>query len=71
VMTMMTETRSQYVALASERASSPEQADLAVTLVVAAFGRLMHEPTDSDVPLVTRLRALVERMSSTLAEQLA
>ena len=71
VMTMMTETRSQYVALASERASSPEQADLAVTLVMAAFGRLMHEPTDSDVPLVTRLRALVERMSSTLDEQLA
>ena len=70
VMSMMTETRSQYVALASERASSPEQADLAVTLVMAAFGRLMHEPTDSDVPLVTRLRALVERMSSTLDEQL-
>ena len=70
VMSMMTETRSQYVALASERASSPEQADLAVTLVMAAFGRLMHEPVDTDVPLATRLRSLVERMAGTLDEQL-
>jgi len=70
VMSMMTETRAQYVALASERASSSEQADLAVTIVMAAFGRLMHEPTDSDVPLATRLRAVVELMPSTLAEQL-
>ena len=71
VMSMMTETRAQYVALASERASSPEQADLAVTLVMAAFGRLMHEPTDSDVPLATRLRAVVELMPSALDEQLS
>ncbi len=71
VMTMMTETRSQYVALASERASSPEQADLAVTLVMAAFGRLMHDQTDPDVPLVIRLRRLVERMGGVLDEQLS
>ena len=71
VMSMMTETRAQYVALASERASSPEQADLAVTIVMAAFGRLMHESTDSDVPLATRLRSVVELMPSTLAEQLS
>ena len=71
VMSMMTETRSQYVALAAERASSLEQADLAVTLVMAAFGRLMHEPSDSDVPLATRLRQLVERMAGALDEQLA
>lgn len=70
VMNMMTETRSQYVALASERASGPEQADMAVTLVMAAFGRLMHEPNESDAPLATRLRALVDTMSSALDEQL-
>jgi AcrR family transcriptional regulator len=70
VMNMMTETRTQFVALASERASSPEQADLAVTLVMAAFGRLMHEQGDTDTPLVARLRHLVEQMSGTLDEQL-
>ena len=70
-MTMMTETRSQYVALATERAGSPELADLAVTLVMAAFGRLMHDQTDTEVPLTTRLRAMVGRMASALDEQLA
>jgi len=70
VMSMMTETRSQYIALASERASSPEHADLAVTIVMAAFGRLMHDPVDSDIPLATRLRSQVERMGSVLDEQL-
>jgi AcrR family transcriptional regulator len=71
VMGMMTDTRAQYVALASERASSPEQADLAVTLVMAAFGRLMHDQGDSELPLVVRLRHLIDQMSSTLDEQLA
>jgi AcrR family transcriptional regulator len=70
VMTMMTETRSQYVALASERARTPEQADLAVTIVMAAFGRLMHDQGDTDIPLATRLRNMVEQMRSTLDEQL-
>ena len=71
VMNMMTETRAQYVALASERASSPEQADLAITLVMAAFGRLMHDHSDTDTPLVTRLREMVDKMNSTLEEQLS
>jgi AcrR family transcriptional regulator len=70
VMSMMTETRSQYIALASERASSPEQADLAVTIVMAAFGRLMHDQNGSDAPIATRLRELVERMAATFDEQL-
>jgi AcrR family transcriptional regulator len=70
VMSMMTETRSQYIALASERASSPEQADLAVTIVMTAFGRLMHDQNDSDAPIATRLRALVGRMAATFDEQL-
>ena len=69
-MNTMTETRTQFIALAAERASSQEQAELAVTLVMAAFGRLMHEG-DSDVPLVSRLRHLIDQMSSTLDEQLA
>ena len=69
-MNTMTETRSQLIALASERASTPEQAELAVTLVMAAFGRLMHEQGDLEVPLVARLRHVIEQMSSTLDEQL-
>jgi AcrR family transcriptional regulator len=71
VMSMMTETRAQFVALASERASSPDQADLAVTLVMAAFGRLMHDQGDLDTPLAARLRAMIDQMSSTLEEQLS
>ena len=71
VMGMMTERRAQFVALASERASSPDQADLAITLVMAAFGRLMHEQSDTDVPLISRLRHMIDQMSGTLEEQLA
>ena len=40
-------------------------------LVMAAFGRLMHEHSDTDTPLVTRLRELVDKMSGTLQEQLS
>jgi AcrR family transcriptional regulator len=40
---MMIEVRGQYIALASERAASPEQAELAVSLVMSAFGRVMHD----------------------------
>jgi AcrR family transcriptional regulator len=71
VTTMMTEVRTQYIALAAERASSPEQAELAVMLVMAAFGRTMHDQTDADLPLVDRLRQTVDQLSSALNEQLS
>jgi AcrR family transcriptional regulator len=71
VTTMMTEVRAQYIALAAERASSPERAELAVTLVMAAFGMTMHDQSDSDLPLVDRLRNTVAQLSGTLDEQLS
>ena len=52
---MMIEVRGQYIALAVERASSQEQAELAVGLVFAALGRVMHHETGSDAPLADRL----------------
>ncbi|MEO7720571.1 MAG: TetR family transcriptional regulator [Pseudolysinimonas sp.] len=66
---LMLDLRAQYVSLAAERASSPEQAELAVALVMAAFGRTMHE-SDSEVPLVTRLRRIVEQFQGALDERL-
>ena len=39
--------------------STSEQAELAVALVMAAVGRVMHENSDSDAPLEDRLRTAV------------
>jgi AcrR family transcriptional regulator len=54
------EVRGKFVALAAERASTPEQAELAVTLVLAALGRVMRDNSGSDVPLPQRLRETVD-----------
>jgi AcrR family transcriptional regulator len=70
VSTMMLERRTQLVALAAERASSQEQAELAVSVVMAAFASTMHEQ-DRGVPLVARLRRITEDMRGTLDEQLS
>jgi len=55
----MVELRGQFVSLASERAASREQAELAVGLVMAAVGRVMHQAeasgTVADGPLGERL----------------
>ena len=70
ISTTMLELRTKFVALAAERASSQEQAELAVTLVMAAFGRTMHDQNDRDLPLVTRLRRTIVQLQGTLDEQL-
>ncbi len=71
VSSMMQELRAQFVTIAAERASNQEQAELAVTLVMAAFGRTMQDDgNDRDVPLVTRLRHTVEQLRGALNEQL-
>ncbi|MEJ1230898.1 MAG: TetR family transcriptional regulator [Galbitalea sp.] len=59
---MMMEVRDQFVTLAAERARTSEQAELAVTLVMAALGAVMHDESAPDVPLATRLRDTVDRM---------
>jgi AcrR family transcriptional regulator len=59
---MMLEVRGQYIALAAERANSHDSAELAVTLVLAALGRVMHDDNSSNAPLGERLRATVASM---------
>jgi AcrR family transcriptional regulator len=59
---MMVEVRGQYIALAAERAESGEQAELAVSLVMSAMGRVMHDDHASDEPLAKRLRDTIEQL---------
>ncbi|HEU0207129.1 MAG TPA: TetR family transcriptional regulator [Pseudolysinimonas sp.] len=70
VSTMMQDLRAQFVALATERASSPEHAELAVAVVMTAFGATMHDEAPRDESLVTRLRKAVEQLRDVLDEQL-
>ncbi|MEP6842662.1 MAG: TetR family transcriptional regulator [Pseudolysinimonas sp.] len=66
---MMLELRTQFVALAAERSTTAEQAELAVALVMTALARTMHED-ESDAPLVARLRHTVEQLRDALDAQL-
>lgn len=67
---MMLEVRGQWLALAEQRSSSREQAELAVTLVMSALSRVMHDESDSDVPLTERLRETVTLLAAVNDEQL-
>lgn len=58
----MIELRGQFIALATERAVDQRRAELAVALVMAAVGRVMHENSDSDARLEDRLRAAVTEL---------
>jgi AcrR family transcriptional regulator len=71
VAQMMHEVQGTYVALALERAASQEQAELAVGLVLAAMGRLMHQDNPGDVSLSQRLRNTVDEMVSVSAVPLS
>jgi AcrR family transcriptional regulator len=62
----MIELRSQFVALAAERAASQEQAELAVALVMAALGRGIRD--ESSAPLVIRLRRTVDQLAAVAGE---
>jgi AcrR family transcriptional regulator len=68
---MMHEVRGTYVALAAERAASQEQAELAVGLVLAAMGRIMHQDNPADLSLAQRLRETVDELVSVSAVPLA
>lgn len=59
---MMMEVRSQFVGLAAERSASQEDAELAVTLVMAALGRGIQDHDESTASLVTRLRETAEQL---------
>ena len=70
VSQMMLELRGQYVALASERAHSPEESELAVGVVMMALGRVIHEGGTGDESLAQRLRETVEKFGKVFAAQL-
>jgi AcrR family transcriptional regulator len=56
---MMVEMREMYVSLAAERANDRAQAELAVTLVMAALSKTMHDGDNSGKPINEQLRATV------------
>lgn len=68
---LMIEVRGQFVSLARERANSQQQAERAVTLVMAALSRVMHEENDSPDPLHDQLLHAVEQLVAVAADELA
>jgi AcrR family transcriptional regulator len=67
---MMLEVRGQFIALAAERASSTEQAELAVTLVMAALSRVMHHDGGPDSGVADQLRTTVDQLVAVGKEKL-
>lgn len=67
---LMTEARSHLIALASERARDTDQAALAVTLVMASLGRILHDDAAPDGSLADQLRETVDRMIAVNSQQL-
>jgi len=63
VTTVMAATRGRFVELASERASSTEEAQLAVTLVLAAVGMTMHTENATQLPTAESLRATIDALA--------
>ena len=68
---MMTAARGRFVELAESRAASHAEAELAVTLVLAAVGMTVHSSDATDLPTAERLKdsldALVAVRSAPLA----
>jgi AcrR family transcriptional regulator len=67
---MMIEVRGSFISLAAERARSQEDAELAVTLVMAALSEVMHDDSASDAPLADRLQETVTSLVRVGGEQL-
>jgi AcrR family transcriptional regulator len=70
VSQMMIEVRGQFVGLATERATTLEQAELAVSLVMAALGRVMHHDNGSAAALSEQLRETVDLLITVGHEEL-
>jgi AcrR family transcriptional regulator len=68
---LMLEVRGQYTALAAERAASAEQAELAVSLVMSALGRVMQNDDGRDAPLAKRLRETIDQLVDVSSAPLA
>lgn len=59
---LMVEVRETYIALAARRSSDREQAELAVSLVLAALSRTMHDGRLSDEPIGEQLKSTVRML---------
>ena len=59
---VMTTTRGRFLELATERASSPADAEFAVTLVFAALTYSVHSGDPSNMPSVDRLKETVDTL---------
>ncbi|MHA7985360.1 TetR/AcrR family transcriptional regulator [Rathayibacter sp. CAU 1779] len=66
----MTSVREQFVQLAEERSPSHEEAMTAVTLVMAAFGLIVHDHSDQDAPASERLQEAVDKLVAVRAAKL-
>jgi AcrR family transcriptional regulator len=68
---IMTATRGRFIDLAGERASSPAEAELAVTLVLAAVTLTVHTTAETELPTVERLKATVDALTRVRSTPLA
>ncbi len=59
---MMTATRGRFIELATERASSAAEAELAVTLVLAAVSLTVHNGGDGQVPTAELLMSTIDSL---------
>lgn len=60
--TTMATARGRFIELAAERASSPAEAELAVSLVLAAVGLSVHSADASDVLTAERLKTTLDEL---------
>jgi len=58
--------REQVLALAAERSADERQAQLAITLVMAALGTVIHEQDDDERPTADRLRERVDQLADVI-----
>ena len=64
----MTALRTQIVEIAETRADTPEDAHLAIALVMAALSTLVHNAESTETPNEERLRAIVRRLGEIARE---
>lgn len=60
---IMTATRGRFIDLAAERASGHAEAELAVTLVLAAVTLTVHTSDENELPTAERLKSTVDALT--------
>jgi len=67
----MSAVRAEFVALAQERADSPERGTAAVALVMGALSLSVHDPAQTRAPGAEQLMAAVDRLAAAHGAMLA